>query len=105
MAGHSFEACVDIALLATTNTVYRSLHIVIDATPWNTAEHRRMIGSSAKRFRRTLMSPVIFRESFGRRMTNAAAKRIGNLSRPTAMRRMMDKKCELSTRIRALTAA
>ena len=39
MAGHGLEACVDITLLAASNTVHGCLHVVIDAAPGDTTEH------------------------------------------------------------------
>lgn len=38
VAGHSFEACIDIALFAFATAVYRRLHIVIDTTPGDAAK-------------------------------------------------------------------
>ena len=39
MVGHSLEPRVDVSLFATPDAIDRSLHIVIDAAPWDDAEH------------------------------------------------------------------
>ena len=41
MAGHRFEACVDIALLATIDTVDRRLNVLVNPTAWTTTEHAK----------------------------------------------------------------
>jgi hypothetical protein len=36
---HGLEACVDITLLAASNTIHGCLHVIINAAPGDTTEH------------------------------------------------------------------
>jgi hypothetical protein len=51
VAGHCREAGVDLALLAATNSIHRSAHVVVNPAPWNAAKYpKRLIMSVEQHF-------------------------------------------------------